>query len=153
MNGGAISDARAYPSRPWIGLGVVVFKGEHLLLVRRARPPQQDTWSIPGGAQHVGETLFEAATREVLEETALTVRAESVITAVDAIDVDDAGGVAYHYTIIDILAVWESGVAEPRDDISDLVWVRYDELGAYDLWPPLRRVLAQAMELHGRRST
>ena len=61
--------SREYPDRPWIGIGVVAFRGEAVLLVRRARPPRLGAWSLPGGAQHLGEGAQAAARRELLEET------------------------------------------------------------------------------------
>src|SRR3712207_2589394 len=82
---------REYPDRPWVGVGVIVWRGDQVLLVRRGRPPRAGQWGLPGGAQEVGETLFEAAAREVLEETGLTVRPYAVVTAVDAVNRDDDG--------------------------------------------------------------
>ena len=59
---------REYPDRPWVGVGVVVWQGDRVLLIRRGRAPRLGQWGLPGGAQSVGETLFEAAAREVLEQ-------------------------------------------------------------------------------------
>ncbi|KAF0138584.1 MAG: putative NUDIX hydrolase, partial [Rhodospirillaceae bacterium] len=64
---------RAYPSRPLIGVGVADFKNGTVLLVQRAGPPRQGKWSLPGGVQHLGETVFKAGQREAAEETGLTV--------------------------------------------------------------------------------
>ena len=65
--------SRAYPERPLIGVGVVVCKGDQVLLVRRAKAPRRGQWSLPGGAQKLGETVRQAAIREVREETGLEV--------------------------------------------------------------------------------
>ena len=61
--------SRTYPDRPWIGIGVVVWRDDRVLLVRRAKAPNLGQWSLPGGGQEIGETVFEAAIREVAEET------------------------------------------------------------------------------------
>ena len=66
-------DARQYPGRPVVGVGVVVWRGASFLLVRRGREPNKGQWSIPGGAQQLGETVYAAGEREVLEETGLRV--------------------------------------------------------------------------------
>ena len=63
--------SREYPDRPWIGIGVAAFRGDAVLLVRRARPPRLGAWSLPGGAQHLGERVQDTARRELREETGI----------------------------------------------------------------------------------
>ena len=67
------ADGREYPTRPWVGVGVIVFRGDEILLIKRGRPPGLGEWGIPGGAQNLGETVFEAAEREVREETGVRI--------------------------------------------------------------------------------
>ena len=59
-------DPRAYPDRPFVGVGAVIFRGDEVLIAQRGKLPRRDTWSIPGGAQEVGETYVEAAIREIM---------------------------------------------------------------------------------------
>jgi 8-oxo-dGTP diphosphatase len=66
--------SREYPERPVVGVGAVVWRGDSVLLIRRGKPPRLGQWSLPGGAQQLGETLEEAIAREVREETGLTSR-------------------------------------------------------------------------------
>ena len=97
---------REFPDRPIAGVGVVVLGAKGVLLVKRAKPPRQGQWSLPGGAQKLGETVFEAARRETLEETGLEIEVLGLIDVVDSIASDDGGGeIRYHYTLIDVLAV------------------------------------------------
>ena len=65
--------ARSYPNRPIVGVGAVVFRDDRSLLIRRGKPPRMGDWSLPGGMQEIGETVFEAAAREVQEETGVTI--------------------------------------------------------------------------------
>jgi ADP-ribose pyrophosphatase YjhB (NUDIX family) len=105
---------RLYPKRPVVGVGVVVCRDDTVLLVRRANAPGKGNWSLPGGAQELGETVFEAARREVLEETSVTVDVLGLVDVVDSIRPDSAGRIQYHYTLIDVVAEWRSGARSRR---------------------------------------
>lgn len=138
--------AREYPDRPWVGVGVLVWKGDRLLLIRRGRAPRLGQWSLPGGAQHLGETVFEAAAREVLEETGLTVRPTDVVTVADAITRDDAGAVHYHYTLVEVAAEWIAGEAAAMDDALEVRWAGVEEAVALVPWDETDRVIRLAAE-------
>ena len=56
---------------PVLGVGAVVVDDGRLLLVQRDHPPGAGTWAIPGGRVRGGETLAEAVTRELREETGI----------------------------------------------------------------------------------
>ena len=60
----AMSD-REYPDRPIVGIGIVVIKDNQVLLCRRGKPPNVGSWTLPGGAQELGETCEAAARREL----------------------------------------------------------------------------------------
>ena len=75
-----------------MAVGVVVWKDGEVLLIRRAKPPRSGQWSIPGGAQELGETVRETAVREVREETGLDIAVTDLIEVVDFIERDDTGG-------------------------------------------------------------
>jgi len=140
---------REYPERPLVGVGVVVFRADTVLLVRRAKPPRQGQWSLPGGLQKLGETVFEAARREVEEETGLAVDIVDTVAVVDSIQRDDAGRVRYHYTLVDVAAEWRSGEARPGADAAAVVWADPGALAPYDLWDETVRVIARAGHLLG----
>lgn len=135
------------PRRPKVGVGVVVFRGDSVLSVQRGRPPNQGEWSIPGGHQEWGETLFEAAAREVQEETGLIVRPVAVITAVDIIHREPDGTVPYHFTIVDVLADWVSGDPVPADDAADALWSPVAAIDQRIGWEVTRRVIRQGWKL------
>ncbi len=133
--------SREYPDRPWVGVGVIVWRGERVLLVRRGRAPRLGQWSLPGGAQHVGETVFETAVREVLEETGLHVVPTEVVTVVDAITPDAAGRVQFHYTIVEVAADCPEGEAVCADDALEACWATVEEVAELTEWDETQRVI------------
>ena len=141
---------RAYPSRPFIGVGVVVLKGEDVLLIRRGREPRKGQWSLPGGLQETGETVFEAARREVAEETAITIGAPQVVDVIDSIQRDGDGKVLYHYTLIDLVAPWQAGTPQAGDDAMHAEWIDPRRLAAIEMWPETHRVIGVGRTLLDR---
>ena len=140
-------ESREYPSRPFVGVGVVVLKEENVLLIRRGRPPRLGEWSLPGGAQSVGETVQETARREVLEETGVSIQNPEFFEVVDSIIKDDDGRVKVHYTLIDYWANWESGTPQGADDAQQAEWVPFHKLGKLELWTKTVEVIKKARSL------
>jgi len=134
---------REYPDRPWIGIGVIAFRGEDVLLVRRSKPPRQGEWSVPGGAQHLGETAEAAARRELREETGIEVGPLTLAVVVDAMSHDQEGRTRFHYTIIDFAGQWVSGEPVAGDDVSEARWFSPEELPALGLWAEAIRAIEE----------
>lgn len=127
-----------------MGIGVVLLKPGAVLLVRRARPPGAGQWSLPGGAQKLGETAEHAARRELLEETGLEAGPLRLVAHVDSIHRDPTGAIQYHYTILDFAAAWLRGEPKSGGDVADAVFAPLDALGPYDLWAEALRVIGAA---------
>lgn len=121
--------------QPRVAVGAVVFKDERVLLVRRGHPPGQGQWAIPGGKVRLGETLQQAAERELLEETGITIRAGNPVYTFDTIVRDADGGIRFHYVIIDLEADFVSGTPRPGDDADEVRWVAAHELAALAISP------------------
>ena len=145
------TNPRQYPDRPYVGVGVVIFRGEEVLLAQRGKWPRRGTWSIPGGAQELGETVHEAGQREIREETGLEIDIIGLIEVVDAITHDDDGEVLFHYTLIDLVAEWRSGEAQALDDVAGVRWVHIDSIDDYELRSSTRRVILRGRELREKR--
>jgi 8-oxo-dGTP diphosphatase len=135
---------RTYPERPIVGVGAVVWRGDRVLLIRRGKPPRAGQWSLPGGAQHLGETLSEAITREVREETGLEMVGLRLLTTLDLIEREPDGRVLFHYTLVDFTAEAPVGTAVPADDAVAAAWFPADELPGLGLWSETLRIIAEA---------
>ena len=124
---------REYPETPLVGVGAIVIEDSRVVLVKRAHPPLQAEWSIPGGVLEVGELLREAAIREAREETGLTVEPGELLGVYDRILRDSGERVQYHYVLIDFLCRRVAGELAAASDASEVRWFTKDELPALRL--------------------
>jgi 8-oxo-dGTP diphosphatase len=141
-----VSDRR-YPDRPYVGVGAVIVMHRRVLLVKRKFEPLAGTWSLPGGAVEVGETLEGCVTREMLEETGLDVRVGPVIEVFDRITRDEQGRVLYHFVLVDYLCWPIGGQLTAGSDVADAVFADPDDLGRYDLTAKATAVIERALVL------
>ena len=128
-------------------MGAVIVDGDRVVLVKRAHEPLKGEWSLPGGSVEVGETLVEAVTREVLEETGLHVRVGPVIEIFDRIHRDADGRIEYHFVLIDYVCVPAGGVLAADSDAADICWASRDDLAVYGVNATAVAVVAKALEL------
>ena len=142
MQNSKTGSGAAYPDQPIAAVGAIVFKDNRVLLVRRGRPPAEDLWAIPGGRVEIGESLQEAAEREILEETGIVIRALDPVYTFDAIDRDPRGGIRFHYVIVDLLAEYIRGEPRAGDDAAAARWVPSDELPTLKVSSKTRQLLA-----------
>ncbi len=119
--------------RPIAATIAAVVRAGHVLLVRRANPPDQDRWAFPGGKIDAGERIEDAAARELLEETGVTAHPLRVFDAVDVFDRDDTGALRRHFILIAVLCRWQAGEPVAGDDARDARWVPLAELDAHVL--------------------
>jgi 8-oxo-dGTP diphosphatase len=123
--------SRRYPKWPMVGVGAIIFRGDHVLLVQRGKEPSYGKWSVPGGLVEVGESLREAVMREVQEEVGLTVTVCDLVVALDRVIRDQAGRIEYHYILLDFLCECNGGEPSPDSDALDCRFVPIASLGQY----------------------
>jgi 8-oxo-dGTP diphosphatase len=137
--------------RPIVAVGVVCFKGDAVLLIKRGNPPLQDRWSLPGGRIEWGESTRDAAIRELKEETGCEAEIIGLVDVVDAI-LSRRGGESAdapwgHYVLIDYAARWVSGEPQAGDDARAARFFSCTEIEALELWDETLRVIEAARAL------
>lgn len=135
-----------YPNSPQVAVGAVVFRENRVLLVKRTQQPGKGFWAIPGGRLELGETLKEAAEREVREETGVIIRAGNPVYTFDLIEHDDQGRIRFHYVIVDLLADYLSGSPHPRSDACEARWIGPRELDKLPVTKTTRAFLKEKIK-------
>jgi ADP-ribose pyrophosphatase YjhB (NUDIX family) len=129
-----LGDSR-YPRTPQPAVLAVVPRDGTLLLVRRANPPDAGKWGFPGGRLALGETLAEAAQRELAEETGVRARPlgqspTAAFASLDVVDRDAVGAVRYHFVLTAVLCQWQEGEGVAADDAIECAWMSSDDIAA-----------------------
>ena len=144
MNESQPDDSRWYPKYPMVAVHPLILKEGRLLLVKRAKEPSKGKWSIPGGRLELGETLYEAGRREVLEECSIEIEIERLLDIEDLILKDDVGRVSYHFVLVYLIATHKTGLIKANSESEDIGWFTPTETAGLDVHPQLRAVLARA---------
>ncbi|HYM75292.1 MAG TPA: NUDIX hydrolase [Candidatus Dormibacteraeota bacterium] len=141
---------REFPELPLVGVGAIIIDGDRVLLVKRAHPPIQGQWSIPGGVLEVGEMVREAAVREAREETGLIVEPGELLGVYDRILRNAEQRVQYHYVLIDFLCRPVGGTLLAASDAAEVCWFTRAELPALKLAEDTQDVIQRGFAKLGR---
>jgi ADP-ribose pyrophosphatase YjhB (NUDIX family) len=139
-------DERTYPQRPYLAVSAAIIRDGKVLVVRRARNPALSLYTLPGGAVETGETLMQAVTREVREETSLTVEPVALAGHREAIVRDAQGRVERHYVILCFAARWLSGEPVLNEELDDARWLAPAALSGLRTTEGLAEIVAAAIE-------
>jgi len=137
---------REFPEQPLVGVGAIIIEGERVLLVKRAHPPIQGQWSIPGGVLEVGELVRDAAVREAREETGLIVEPGELLGVYDRVLRHADGRVQYHYVLIDFLCRPVGGELRASSDAAEVRWFTREELPPLKLAEDTQDVIRKGLE-------
>ena len=135
------------PARPFLGASVAVFRDGRVMLAARGRAPMEGLYSLPGGGVEPGETLAEAALRELREETGVEAELIGFVAPVEAIERDGQGRVRLHIVIAAHAARWVSGEPQTGPEARDIRWVSEDEIDTLPTTPGLPGLLRRAFAL------
>lgn len=139
--------SRDYPGRPFLAVSIAVFRAGQVLLAKRAYSPYKGAFSLPGGLVETGETLEEAALRELREEVAVEARIIAFNQHVQAIERDRAGQIRHHYVVASFAGLWVSGEARPGPEATEILWIEPKQLAALNGTPHLVPVVRAAERL------
>nr|WP_067293537.1 NUDIX domain-containing protein [Marinobacterium profundum] len=116
------------------------------LLVQRGQAPNAGCWSFPGGKIQAGESVQQAALRELEEETGVQASADSILTVLDVMGRSGVN-LDYHYLLVVIYCHWRAGAPRAADDAADARWIPIEQLrrGDYLLTDSVLPVLDLAL--------
>ena len=139
-----MSDARSYPQRPYLAVSAAIIRDGKVLIVRRARKPALNLYSLPGGVVELGEDLKQAVTREVREETALAIEPVALAGHSEVVVRDAQGRVERHFVVLCFAARWLSGEVTLNEELDDARWLAPDELAGFRTTERLGEIVASA---------
>ena len=146
-----MSDSREYPARPILAASTAVFRDGKVLLGARRNHPAAGMFSLPGGVVEAGETLEQAALRELMEETGVEAKIIGFNDHVEVVQKDEDGRVRRHFVVASFVGRWISGEGVPNEDLGELIWA--DPAAIHDLptTSGLPRIVERALAiLEGR---
>lgn len=138
--------SRIYPTRPYLAVSAAIFRDGRVLIVRRARPPAHGIYTLPGGGVELGETLEEAVTREVREETALEIALVALAGYRQAIARDAKGDIERHFVILPFAARWIAGEVTLNEELAEAHWLLPGELAGLTTTEGLAQIVTAAAE-------
>ena len=148
MAGGDPMNDRLFPARPILAVSAAVFRGAHVLIVRRARAPLIGHFSLPGGGVEVGETLAQALARELMEEVGIEAEILAFNRHVEAI-AHEGDRVRTHFVIASFVARWTRGEPCLSDEVDAADWID-PAAPPSPATPGLAEVLTSAVRIAGR---
>jgi 8-oxo-dGTP diphosphatase len=140
-----LPDPRSYPDRPILAVSAVVWRAGRFVVVRRARPPAQGLFTLPGGGVEAGETLKQAVARELREETGLIIEPIDLAGHREVIMRDAEGRVARHFVILAFAALWREGELTLNEELAEARWIDAGELAGLPTTEGLADIVAAAL--------
>jgi ADP-ribose pyrophosphatase YjhB (NUDIX family) len=133
-----------HPQHPQLAVSAAIFRDGKVLVVRRARKPALNLYTMPGGVVEAGETLTEAVAREVREETSLQIEVLRLAGHREAVVRDAQGRVERHFVIMCFAARWISGEVVLNEELDDARWLDPSEIAGLRTTDGLAEIVADA---------
>lgn len=135
------------PVRPVLAASIAVFRGPRVLLARRGMGPGEGLWSLPGGRVEPGETLVEAALRELMEEVGVSADCLGLVGPHEVIRHDGAGRLCAHYVVMVHAGRWSAGEPATGPEAAEVGWFHPAEVAGLDATSGLAGMVAAAARL------
>jgi ADP-ribose pyrophosphatase YjhB (NUDIX family) len=139
-----VSNDRLYPPRPILAASLAVFRDGKVLIASRTAPPAQALFSLPGGVVEIGETLQDAALREVMEEVGVAAEIVGFVDHAEVIQRDSDGSIKRHFVITCFAGRWISGEGHTSAEAGAVLWVDPDAMGSIPTTKGLPTTLRKA---------
>jgi 8-oxo-dGTP diphosphatase len=125
-------------------VSAALWQVDRVLLIRRAREPFRDHWTLPGGRREAGETEEQAVAREVREELGLTVEALQHATTISV-----HANPTFELKVFTTKAF--SGRIEPNGEVAEWRWASLPDLAGLRTTPDLEAVVRASLAVFGSR--
>jgi ADP-ribose pyrophosphatase YjhB (NUDIX family) len=140
--------SRSYPTYPFLAVSISVFREGRVLLATRTKPPFEGAFTLPGGLVELGESLEEAALRELWEEVQVKARVIAFNQHVESIDHDDENKVRHHFVIASFVAEWVEGEGTTGPEAGEILWADPAHLAKLKTTPHIERVIEGARKTY-----
>lgn len=134
-------------ARPVLAASIAVFRDGKVLLATRTKPPADRLWSLPGGKVEPGETLEQAALRELDEEVGVSARILGFNRHVEIFGRDADGAVTHHFVVASFVGTWLQGEPQPGPEAGAVMWADPLRLGGLPTTRELADVLRRASRI------
>jgi 8-oxo-dGTP diphosphatase len=114
------------PSRPNVGVAIIVRKGDQVLLLRRKNVHGAGSWSTPGGHLDFGESPEQCAIREAKEETNLDLGTVGFVAITN--DVFEAENKHYISVWMESWYLTGEAILNAPYESDAIGWFRWDDL-------------------------
>lgn len=114
------------PPVPRVGVGIVIHRGDELLLVCRRQDRDEGIWSSPGGYLEYGESPVDCAEREAFEETGAIVSGVRFLAMTHDFSPERGEHLITLWMIADAMT-GERAIHSPMEDV-EVRWFPLDEL-------------------------
>jgi ADP-ribose pyrophosphatase YjhB (NUDIX family) len=132
-----------------LAASVGVFREGRVLIAERLVEPAKGLFTFPGGRVELGETLAEAALRELMEEVGVEARIAGFIDHVETVVRGPGGEPSFHAVICAFAAHWVAGEPRSSDEIGQTIWARPEDVARWPTTKGLPGIVAKARTLIG----